>query len=67
MGKLEQTIEKLENRPLIFEQMEIARAGAFVTLDRYGAVAVYRGYMRPEDELRDESTVQDDVDPAFVG
>jgi len=67
LGELEQAMEKLENRPLIFEQTEIARAGAFVTLDRYGAVAVYRGYVRPEDERRDESTVQDGVDPALAG
>jgi len=67
LGELEQAMEKLENRPLIFEQTEIAWAGAFVTLDRYGALAVYRGYVRPEDEPRDESTVQDGVNPALVG
>ena len=67
LGELEQAMEKLENRPLIFEQTEIARAGAFVTLDRYGALAVYRGYVRPEDERRDQSTVQDGLDPALAG
>lgn len=67
LGELEQAMEKLEIRPLIFEQTEIARAGAFVTLDCYGALAVYRGYVRPEDERRDESTVQDGVDPALAG
>jgi ParB family chromosome partitioning protein len=67
LGELEQAMEKLENRPLIFEQTEIARAGAFVTLDRYGALAVYRGYLRPEDERHDEAAVQDGVDPALAG
>lgn len=67
LGELEQAMEKLENRPLIFEQTEIARAGAFVTLDRYGELAVYRGYVRPEDELREESTVQDGVEHAAAG
>ena len=60
-------MEKLEIRPLIFEQTEIVRAGAFVTLDRYDELAVYRGYVRPEDERRDESTAQDGVDPALAG
>ncbi len=67
LGELEQAMEKLEVRPLIFDQTEIARAGAFVTLDRYGALAVYRGYVRPEDERRDEPTVEDGADPALLG
>lgn len=33
-------MEKLEARPLIFDAEEIARAGAFVMLDRYGHLAV---------------------------
>jgi ParB family chromosome partitioning protein len=38
---------------------EIGRAGVFVTLDRDGSLAVYRGYVRPEDEPREETAVQD--------
>ena len=30
-------------------------------------MAVYRGYVRPEDEPRDESMVQDGIDPAAAG
>ena len=67
LGELEQAMEKLEIRPLIFDQTEVVRAGAFVTLDRYGELAVYRGYVRPEDELRIETAVQDGVDPALAG
>ncbi|OBY27062.1 ParB/RepB/Spo0J family partition protein [Leisingera sp. JC1] len=52
LGQLEVAMEKLEARPLIFDAEEIARAGAFVTLDRYGELAVYRGFVRPEDEPR---------------
>lgn len=66
-GELEQAMEKLENRPLVFEQTEIARAGVFVTLNRYGALAVYCGYARPDDELRTETVVQDGVDPTLAG
>ncbi|MFV1527675.1 MULTISPECIES: ParB/RepB/Spo0J family partition protein [unclassified Phaeobacter] len=58
LGALEVAMEKLEARPLIFDDEEIARAGAFVTLDRYGELAVYRGFVRPEDEPREDADVQ---------
>ena len=34
-----------------FDPAEIARAGAFVSIDRDGRLRVERGYVRPEDEL----------------
>ena len=46
LGELEAEMEKIETRPLIFDAEEIGRAGAFVTFDRSGALAVYRGYAR---------------------
>jgi len=67
LGVLEAAMEKIETRPLIFDPSEIRRAGAFVTLDRYGALAVYRGYVRPEDELCEETAIQETVDPALAG
>jgi ParB family chromosome partitioning protein len=57
LGALEVAMEKLETRPLIFDAEEIARAGAFVTLDRSGELSVYRGFVRPEDEPRTEADV----------
>ena len=51
LSELEVAMEKLDARPLIFDAEEIARAGAFVGLDRYGELAVYRGFVRPEDEI----------------
>jgi ParB family chromosome partitioning protein len=59
LGQLEMAMEALEQRPLIYDEAEIARAGVFVTLDRDGSLAVYRGYVRPEDEPREESAVHD--------
>jgi ParB family chromosome partitioning protein len=59
LGQLEMAMEALEQRPLIYNPAEIARAGVFVTLDRDGGLAVYRGYVRPEDEPREETAVQD--------
>ena len=57
LGALEVAMEKLEARPLIFDDVEIARAGAFVTLDRFGELAVSRGFVRPEDEPREDADV----------
>jgi ParB family chromosome partitioning protein len=59
LGQLEKSMEALEQRPLIYDPVEVARAGVFVTLDRDGSLAVYRGYIRPEDEPREETAVQD--------
>ena len=44
LGVLETEIEKIETRPFILNPTKIGRAGAFVTLDRYGTLTVYRGY-----------------------
>ena len=60
-GALEDAMEAFEQRPLIFDPVEVARAGVFITLDRDGSLAVYRGYVRPEDEAREE-TVANGVD-----
>jgi hypothetical protein len=59
LGQLEMAMEALEQRPLIFDPAEVSRAGVFVTLDRDGSLAVYRGYVRPEDGSREETAVQD--------
>ena len=59
LGQLEMAMEALEQRPLIYDEAEIPRSGVFVTLDRDGSLAVYRGYVRPEDEPREETAVQD--------
>lgn len=57
LGVLEAAVEKIKTRPLIFDQTKIGRAGAFVTLDRYGALAVYRGY----DHLTSNESVEDGI------
>ena len=59
LGQLETAMEALEQRPLVYEPAEVMRAGVFVTLDREGALAVYRGYVRTEDEPGEETAVQD--------
>ena len=57
LGVLEAAMEKIETQPLIYHPTEIGRAGAFVTLDRYGALAVYRGY----DHLTSDESIEDGI------
>ncbi|RWE06347.1 MAG: ParB/RepB/Spo0J family partition protein [Mesorhizobium sp.] len=53
LGDIEDALEQLENRPMIYDRAEIARAGVFVSLDRNGGLIVDRGHVRPEDEAPD--------------
>ncbi len=49
LGEIERAIDALETRPLSFDPAEMARAGAFVSLDSDGTLLVARGFVRPED------------------
>ncbi|GBQ80198.1 ParB-like domain-containing protein [Gluconacetobacter johannae DSM 13595] len=51
LGEIEQAIEALEERPVSFDPADMARAGAFVSLDTDGTLLVERGFVRPEDVL----------------
>ena len=51
LSELETLIEGFDNRPVVFDATEIARAGAFVSIGAAGQLRVERGYVRPEDEL----------------
>ena len=51
MTEIETMLGTLEDRPAAFDPEEVARAGAFVSIDGAGALKVERGYVRPEDEL----------------
>lgn len=52
LGEIEEALAGFESRPVRYEPAEIARAGVFVSIDVDGCLAVDRGYVRPEDELR---------------
>ncbi|MGE3066001.1 MAG: ArdC-like ssDNA-binding domain-containing protein [Variibacter sp.] len=58
LGEIETALEALEDRPAVYEPDDIARAGAFVSIDSAGALRVERGYVRSEDE----APVEDDED-----
>ena len=50
LGEIEAAIAALEERPLNYDPAEIARAGAFVSLNDEGALQIVRGFVRSEDE-----------------
>jgi len=51
LGEIETALEALDKRPVRYEPDEVARAGAFISIDADGSLRVERGYVRPEDEL----------------
>lgn len=59
LSEIETAISALDERPMVFDPEEIARAGAFVSIDGSGNLRVERGYVRPEDER----PIEPDVDP----
>lgn len=67
LGALELAMETLEQRPLLFDPAEVVRAGSFVTVDRDGRLAVYRGYVRPEDEPSEELPTEDAAGAEVMG
>ena len=50
LGEIETALAAFDNRPVTYEQAEITRAGAFVSIDGEGALRIERGFVRPEDE-----------------
>lgn len=54
LGVLEAEVQKIEIRPIAFNPTDIGRAGAFVMFDRYGALAVSRGY----DHLTSDESIE---------
>ncbi len=58
LGEIETALEALEDRPVVYEPDDIARAGAFVSIDSTGVLRIERGYVRPEDEI----PIDDDED-----
>ena len=50
LGEIETALAVFDDRPVKYDREEIARAGAFVSIDSSGALRIERGYVRPEDE-----------------
>jgi ParB family chromosome partitioning protein len=50
LGEIETTLAAFEDRPVRHDPADVLRAGAFISIDADGRLAVERGYVRPEDE-----------------
>ena len=50
LGEIEAALEAFEAHPATYEPADIARAGAFVSVNSEGGFRVDRGYVRAEDE-----------------
>ncbi|WP_137127636.1 ParB N-terminal domain-containing protein [Roseomonas sp. HF4] len=50
LAEIEEALAAFDDRPVAYEADEMARAGAFVSIDGSGALRIERGYVRPEDE-----------------
>ncbi|MCP6151540.1 hypothetical protein NL425_27700, partial [Klebsiella pneumoniae] len=46
LGEIETAIEAFEARPITFDPLDVARAGAFVSIGHDGALRIERGYVR---------------------
>ncbi|QCG96455.1 DNA-binding protein [Azospirillum sp. TSA2s] len=57
LAEIDTELRALEERPLVYETAEVARAGVFVSVDVEGGLQVDRGYVRPEDDAPVELVV----------
>ena len=56
---IDEEIAAIVSPPLVYDPLEVARAGAFVSIDVDGSLHIERGFVRPEDEPAEEP-VNDD-------
>lgn len=65
LGEIETALETLDHRPATYEADDMARAGAFVSLEANGQLRVERGFVRPEDEAPVlDASAEDEDHPA---
>jgi len=48
---IETALAAFDDRPLIYDPADLARAGAYLCIDADGRLTVDRGYVRPQDEV----------------
>ncbi len=65
LADIETAIEEFDGRPTLYDAAEVARAGAFVSVDASGNPRVDRGYVRAEDEASAvDGPEGDETDPS---
>ncbi len=63
LGEIETALAAFDERPIAYDPAEIARAGAFVSIDADGGSRIERGYVRREDEAPVERGAVAGTDP----
>jgi ParB family chromosome partitioning protein len=53
IGEIETLLQSFDDRPAIYDPSDVARAGAFLSIDRNGNIKIDRGYVRREDDAPD--------------
>jgi ParB family chromosome partitioning protein len=51
LSEIEAALMAIEDRSVVYDPADIARAGVFVSIDSEGRLSVDRGYVRPEDDV----------------
>ena len=68
LGEIEQALMAFEDRPVLYDPTEIARAGVFISIDSVGRLSVDRGYVRPEDDVpATDADIEQSADPSSTG
>src|SRR5271168_5393468 len=67
LGEIETALAAFGARHVVFDPTEIARAGAFVSIDADGDLRIERGCVRPEDEAPAEPIEGSDGDAPAAG
>jgi ParB family chromosome partitioning protein len=62
LGEIEAALAAFEDRPTIYDPAEIARAGAFVSLDQDGRLRIERGFVRKDDEAPHQAAQHPDAE-----
>jgi len=57
--KLEAEAEAITNKPAIFSDEDMARAGVLLSIDHAGNLVTQLGYVKPEDEVKPEAPAAD--------
>jgi len=58
---IDEEIAGLVSRPLIYDPAEVARAGVFVSIDVDGSLYIERGFVRPDDDVAEETLDGEDA------
>ncbi|MBB4345655.1 ParB N-terminal domain-containing protein [Rhizobium leguminosarum] len=55
LEELGSELDRLNDRPFVFDPQDIARGGVFMSLGASGEIKIERGFVRPEDEQQAEA------------